>query len=213
MPRPRKMKYPAALGDPKDIEDEAFPGYAKLLWLDPGGTTGWAIMVVHPDALEIGGVSILQNLELTRWGAIPGAGMGDESEQLAISRVLDTIQSWPGCAYGTESFRLRQFTKDSELLTPVRVQAAVKYALWAGEWGPLWEQQPALAKSTAPDARLKEWGLYDTHSGPHARDAVRHAITFLRRCKEREALRRMAWPHLYDPAVIGELGGGLGFTG
>lgn len=201
MPRPRAKKYPAALGDRKDLEDEAFPGMAKLLWLDPGGTTGWCVMVVHPDALDTPDVSILDELALVRWGQIPGAGMGDESEDLAISRVLETLLAWPGCAYGTESFRLRQFTKDSELLTPVRIQAVVKYVMWAGRWGRLWEQQPALAKSTAPDAQLKAWGLYDSHSGPHARDAVRHAITFLRRCKEREALRRMAWPHLYDIAA------------
>lgn len=201
MPRNRRSKYPAALGDPRDLEDEAYPGFAKLLWLDPGGTTGWCVMVLHPDALDNSEVSILENLALVRYGQIPGAGMADESEQLAVSRILNTLESWPGCAYGTESFRLRQFTKDLELLTPVRVNAVVKYTLWAGGWGRLWEQQPALAKTTAPDVRLKEWGLYDTHSGPHARDAVRHAITFLRRCKQREALRRMAWPAIYDTSA------------
>lgn len=197
--RRRNTKYPGALEGAKD-EDVAYPGYVKLLWFDPGGTTGWCLMVVHPDALTEPDVPILSNIEYKAWGEIGGAGMANEGEQLALSRILDLVKGWPLTAVGTESFRLRQFTKDLELLTPVRINAALKYALWAGEWGQLWEQQPDLAKKTATDARLKQWGLYDSHSGPHARDATRHAITFLRRCKGRPRLREMAWPQLYAQA-------------
>lgn len=196
--RKKKPRYPAAL-DGAQEEDVAYPGYAKLLWFDPGGTTGWCLMVVHPEALTEPDVPILHNIEYKAWGEIPGAGMDDEGENIAISRILELISDWPQTAIGTESFRLRQFTKDLELLTPVRLNKVMRYALWAGDWGRLWEQQPDLAKKTASDVRLKEWGLYDSHSGPHARDATRHAITFLRRAKGRQLLREMAWPWLYAP--------------
>lgn len=193
----RKPTYLAGLDGAVD-EDQAFPGYAKLLWFDPGGTTGWSVMVVHPDALVDPDVPILANMEYHVTGQIPGAGMADESEQLAISKIMDLINGWAGSAIGTESFRLRQFTKDLELLTPVRLNAAMKYALWAGGWGQLYEQSPDMAKKTATDARLKDWGLYNMHSGGHARDADRHAITFLRRCKSNPNLRQLAWPWLFQ---------------
>lgn len=193
----RKPTYLAGLDGAID-EDQSFPGYAKLLWFDPGGTTGWSVMVVHPEALTDPTVRILENLEYHVTGEIPGAGMADESEQLAISRVMDLISGWAGSAIGTESFRLRQFTKDVELLTPVRLIGVMKYALWAGGWGYLHEQPPSLAMKTATDERLKDWGLYNRSSGGHARDADRHAITFLRRCKENPKLRQLAWPWIFQ---------------
>lgn len=193
----RKPTYLAGLDGAND-EDQSYPGYAKLLWFDPGGTTGWSVMIVHPDALVERDVPILGNIEYHQTGQIPGAGMGDESEQLAISRIMDLISNWAGSAIGAESFRLRQFTKDVELLTPVRLIAAMQYALWAGGWGRLHQQPPEQAKTTATDARMKAWGLYNMHSGGHARDADRHAITFLRRCKENPKLRELAWPWLFQ---------------
>lgn len=178
-------------------EDEPYKGYAKLLWLDPGGTTGWSIFVVHPDALVDPKSAILANVEYHATGQIAGAGGENENEQIAISLILDLVASWPGITVGTESFRLRQLTQDTELLTPVRINAALRYAMWAGNWGQLHEQPASLAKRTATDERLKEWGYYNSHSGPHARDADRHGLTFLRRAKERAATRLTAWPQLW----------------
>jgi hypothetical protein len=57
------------------------------------------------------------------------------------------------------------------------------------------KQAAELAMSTATDARMKDWELWATGK-PHARDAMRHGITFLRRAKMDAALRRWAWPEL-----------------
>jgi squalene cyclase len=57
-------------------------------------------------------------------------------------------------------------------------------------------QNRAIAKSTATDDRLKAWGLYDTNSGPHARDATRHAITALRRARDKPKFRDEMWAYV-----------------
>jgi hypothetical protein len=51
---------------------------------------------------------------------------------------------------------------------------------------------PSLAMSTVPDDRQKRWGFW-VPGKEHARDAVKHNITFLKRRKEAEvtAARRL----------------------
>lgn len=102
-----------------------------------------------------------------------------------------------------ESFILRQFSKDPNLLSPVRITASIAQDLWMHRRY-YFTQSPAEAKTTATDERLKNWELYDSHGGMnHARDADRHAITFLRKAcqasKVARELREQAWPHLYLP--------------
>ena len=41
-------------------------------------------------------------------------------------------------------------------------------------------QMASLAKTTVTDDRLRRWGLWAKGSS-HARDAIRHAVTYLRR--------------------------------
>ena len=72
-------------------------------------------------------------------------------------------------------------------------------------------QNRSPVKTTCTDERLKRWNLYDRSSGPHARDATRHAFYFLRDCRgsnmEAKQKRHLAWPHLYeDPNDVGGVG-------
>lgn len=111
--------------------------------------------------------------------------------------MCDLIRAWPAAAIVFESFTLRNHSMDQELLSPERLTAAVGFWMWQCR-REYFTQSPAEGKVTATDARLKSWGLYDPHGGMnHARDADRHAITFLRRASTIQGLRERAWPHLY----------------
>jgi hypothetical protein len=171
---------------------------AVVVALDPGGTTGWSVMCVEPDALAYDDVSVLRSI--THW--THGQVGGDEREQAHACAEL--VAAWEGCALVIEKFTLRKFIRHEELLSPVRIGSMVEYAVWSGRLDVdrdtrIWKQEPSMAKSTATDERLKDWGLYEREGGMgHARDADRHAITFLRRAAASKQIRHQSWPYLYD---------------
>jgi hypothetical protein len=185
-------------------------------------------MQVHPDALVDPKVSILENITHWSHGQIVGesvdvavgsanpkvhqrreqiarmAGNGwaiDSSpESAAVQEMLEVVKMWPGCAVGMEDFIVRQFNQDRDFLAPVRIMAAMDYALW--KIGiQAFRQQPSEAKGAVTDQRLKLWGFYESAGGlNHARDADRHVLTFLRKMKDPNKgkfRRQMAWPHIY----------------
>ena len=171
---------------------------AVVVALDPGGTTGWSVMVVEPDCLSEDEVSVLASITHHAHGEVGG----DENEQAVALGEL--VAAWPGCTLVIEKFTLRTFKRSAELLSPVRITAKVDlivaqqlYGVEAGV--KVWYQEPSLAKNTATDQRLRDWGLYQREGGlEHARDADRHAITFLRRASTSKQLRHQSWPGLYD---------------
>jgi hypothetical protein len=176
----------------KSTKDEVELGASPaVISIDPGGTSGWSILQVHPVALLDTEFPILTNIECWQNGQFTG----NENQQ--AKDVLDLIDAWPGCAVVMEGFILRKFSSDDELLSPVRLIAKIEYGLWLLGMT-YFPQQPSEAKSVATDDRLKNWGLYKSEGGmQHARDADRHGITFLRKCKQKAGLRGYAWPHLY----------------
>lgn len=183
---------------PKPIEDN---GWSTVVAFDPGGTTGWSVMCVYPDALTDPDVSILKSIIHWRHGQISG------TEHSNINQILELVAMWPGAAVVCESFVIRKFIQSPEFLSPVRIRAVLEWALRRGYDGldefdhpvrQLFTQAPAHAMGLATDTRLKAWGLYERDGGmEHARDADRHAITFLRRAKEEPTLRWRAWPQYY----------------
>jgi hypothetical protein len=185
---------------------DADNGWATVIAVDPGGTTGWCVMCVEPDCLSDPDVSVLQSISHYAWGQVDGEENGQ------AHALVDLIAAWPHAAVVFENFTLRTFKQSRELLSPVRITAKVDYVLHRGiedvypAGRRIWLQEPSMAKSTATDDRLKDWGLYRREGGQeHARDATRHAITFLRRASDRPNLRHNAWPTLYDKA--GDLDG------
>lgn len=199
-----------------EIEDNPF---ITAIWLDPGGTTGWCVMSVLPEALSDPDVRILDNIYHWTSGQV-GGPEPDQADEIA-----DLITAWPGALVGIESFELRQYRKDKDLLSPVRLGAMFEWAALRGGGAgrrqdippsPVEWQSPSLAKSTAPDSSLKDWGLYRSEGGEqHARDATRHAITFYRRCKagahgspsaegRAAALRARAWPYRFAALAVAE---------
>lgn len=164
--------------------------YACLISLDPGGTTGWNVIMVHPDALEDEDVSILANIMHYDQGQFEGTELEQADE------IISLWEAWDNAALVCESFELRQ--ADAEL-QPVIIRAMLEWYLHKlprVERRPLFVQSPSLVMNSITDARLKRWGIY--HKGQeHARDSLRHSIMFLRRAKEDQRIRKLAWPQLF----------------
>lgn len=184
-------------------------------------------MKVHPDALTLPNVSILDNVTHWAHGQIVGelvdvavgqsdvtklalrdrvgkaAGNGfaiDSSpECAAVQEMIELVKQWPGCAVVMEDFIVQQFNQDRDFLSPVRIMAGMDYALW--KMGVQAFRQLPSEKGTASDQRLKLWGFYESKGGmQHARDADRHALVFLRKLKDPNKgrfRREMAWPHIF----------------
>lgn len=152
------------------------PDVYQVIAIDPGGTTGWAIFQVHPEAME--GDPELElfgkygNVEW--WTA--GEFTGKQDNQ--IDEIVELVNSWPAARIVTEKFILRQMAAQ---LDPVEINAVLRWAIRPRYFI---EQQPGLAMSTVTDDRQKDMGLW-VPGKPHARDAVKHAVTFLKRQKER----------------------------
>lgn len=147
------------------------------------------------EVAEAGRYKILDNVAF--WSA--GQFVGDSDAQ--VDEMVELTMAWPPeSPIGCEGFTLRQFRMDSMLLEPVRITERYAHAVRdLGPTGANWrrgagrkrlviQQPPALAMTMVTDERLRRVndGAYFacTAGRPHARDAVRHALTFLRREKE-----------------------------
>jgi hypothetical protein len=165
--------------------------------VDPGVTTGWAIGWFDRDSI-FGNSPLFPAGEEGCREIIYGQFVGNEDRQAddlidkAIENNVDVMV--------IEDFELRKLLKSRELLSPVRIGHKISYGMYIInargsradrplriEW-----QLPALAMSTATDERLKLWGVY--HRGQqHARDGVRHVVTFARRAKDKREIRDRIW--------------------
>jgi hypothetical protein len=203
--RPREVKTM----DPDDI-----PASAQVIAIDPGGTTGWCIISCDPESLLPGGPSVLKSVRKWNIGQVdcgstrgnlgnsPYAGISTAGESAGSAVIARLIRNWPGAAIVVESFELRKFSKDQDLLSPQRITAKIEQYLWL-DGKNYFTQTASEGKSSATDERLKDWGFYTSEGGMvHARDATRHALTFLRRASQpgRKAaeLRQAAWPWFYE---------------
>lgn len=196
-----------------------------VIALDPGGTTGWSVMSAHAEAMYDPEVPLLDNIMFWQHGQIDcgsrtgnrgTSGLGDiedgvstSGEAAGVNEIISLIRAWPGAIVVIEDFVVRQFNSSRDFLAPVRITAALNQYMY-NQNRPVFYQQPSLAKSSATDERLKLWKLYDRNGGMgHARDADRHAITFLKRIKSNAPspskakksglyLPELA-PHIYGP--------------
>lgn len=155
-------------------EDE--PDQYIVLSFDPGGTTGWSVIGVHPDAMcadpEIRPIDAEYGNVLF-WTA--GQFTGPQDAQ--IDECVSLIESWTSARLVTEGFKLRQLNAE---LSPVEINAVLR---WAVRPRYFVVQNPALAMSIGDD-RLKALGFW-LPGKEHARDAIRHGITFINRQKQR----------------------------
>jgi hypothetical protein len=190
-------------------ESEITYGEATVIAIDPGGTTGWSLITIHPEALTEPKADIFHNIFDHKHGQVDCGsrrgnlgdslhdGISTEGEFSGVFDLVEFIKAWPSAAVIIEDFTLRQLRMDRDLLSPVRITAAIGYSMWLA--GRDYHVQSASdAKRVCSDDRLKEWRMYEPAGGlRHARDADRHAILFLRKAKMRKNFRALAWPHLY----------------
>ena len=177
-------------------------GFASVISIDPGGTTGWSLMCVEPYALSDPDERILRNITLHQHGELPSNDTPDGYNEVT-DILIDLIMTWPQAAVVIEDFVIRNPNRSREFLSPVRITEKLDYILWKHDR--TWHRQtPADAKTTATDARLREWGLFVAPASKmvHARDADRHGITFLRKIKDEPKKQARVWPHLFGEEGI-----------
>jgi hypothetical protein len=190
-----------------------------ILALDPGETTGWSALKVPTGRLVKHGATRTLSRCRWRHGQIlrSMAGVADGGPlalSVSDSRHVDLIfqvmhgvyeemvfvadeedeeEGWEDDVFVlvVEHFKLRMMSMDDNLLAPVRVENKLLDRLYSGKSTlPIFFQSPSEAMSTVTDTRLKDWAMYDRNSGPHARDADRHAILFLRRFTSDRRIRQ-----------------------
>lgn len=180
---PLNLSYDGSSGDP------------TVVAFDPGGTTGWAVVSVHPLAVRDPNYSIMDNVTHVAFGEFTGG------EATQVDAMVDLCSQWPGCVRLTEQFILMTQNTSEALLSPVRINAALRYGLRLTAKGRdrvVWNQTASLAKTTMTDDRLGYLALIEpTRGKPHARDALRHAFTFWKRVRASYAFGREAFPALF----------------
>lgn len=176
----------------------SFPRDPTVFAIDPGGTSGWSTLSVHPEALVDPQISILENITLWEHGQVDCL----EDESYGVLELMRLAGIYMPAAFLLEQFVIRRFDQKEDFLSPVRITAAFDLGMRLAGIERTYRQQPSEAMTTCTDARLKEWGLYERKGGMgHARDADRHAILWLRKAKDPKqgrVRRHQWWPHVYD---------------
>lgn len=223
--------YPDPLVDRLNVlDDSAIETFLavgiRVVAFDPGGTTGWSIMRL--DIEKMFDKTARAHECVTDWyhgeidcGAMSGNVMnsaiaqgydlgqpesGEHAGVWLMDRLIRSGRGVPGSAVVLEDFILRTATKGRDALSPVRINAALSQIIWEAKQVPMPTlQQPSEAKTTVTDERLKLWGFWAPGSR-HARDADRHALTFIRKTRESRNLIFERWPILAEADHRGMLG-------
>lgn len=169
--------------------------HLHVLAIDPGGTTGWAHFII-PRKSMFGN----EPSEVLDWGT--GEIYGSEDEQaIKIARMAREIQSLSyriGPAVVIEDFDFGAPFRDKAVYSPVRIAAKIKLLHHMGlmDDSRVVMQSRSIAKEHMTDERLRMSGFWVP--GPdHQRDAVRHALTVLRRAKQKHSIRDKLWDPKY----------------
>lgn len=167
--------------------DSTWPDTLWVIGVDPGVTTGVCFAAVPADSLLGDGKSEI----LARFTAeLTGSLSGQVSSVTRLARTLSSRTTDPPVLIVCEDFdlggnRLTGSASCADVVTPVRIGAALQFAIECAhaDESVLAFQPRTLAFTTATDARLKAWGMWDKGSD-HKRDATRHVITMLRRLRQ-----------------------------
>ena len=173
------------------------PREIHVIGVDPGATTGWARLTI-PRKSMFGD----EDPEIVSWHT--GELRGPESQQAwEMCRIIREVQSLAfkiGPAVVVEDFDFGSPLRDPAVYSPVRIGAMLtllheRTALMND--ARLIFQSRTLAKETMTDERLRALGLYEERVGDHRRDAMRHALTALRRARQKPAFRDRMWDPKY----------------
>ena len=138
-----------------------------IMALDPGSTSGAAVVQMRQSGARV----------LETWEEVAHS----VEEEVAVVQRLCDIAHLKGCTHVViEDFVLVPGAALKKVaLVPVRLLAMMQFAL---DDIPIYTQTASQAKGVITDARLKDVGLYKGRS-PHERDALRHALLFVRRLR------------------------------
>jgi hypothetical protein len=103
-------------------------GDPTVIWYDGGGTTGWAVLSVHPDALVDPECRVTDNLTHYAVGEFYG------NEFMQVDQMIALAELWPGAALGVEHWVHYDSTygrKDENLTSLARINAAFRYGLYS----------------------------------------------------------------------------------
>ena len=139
-----------------------------MLSLDPGGTTGVAIIEYGTESYEL-----IKTLQIRN-------GL-----QGFLDFHWDELEDWEFDQIVCESFDLREGVHGVDL-SPVYIIGALE-ALYPTAVNKIIYQKPSQ-KALCGDDRLRKLGLYES-GRPHANDAVRHGIIYLRNNKHAAILK------------------------
>lgn len=162
-----------------------------LVAIDPGATTGvaWirrlmAEKKIGPAVMDSGGEDgdvAEYSVKNIRRG-VPGA------EVLCAGSIVDLLSAIE-ITHGLrmviiEDFTLRMFSKNKDLLAPVRITAMIQSIAFEREVGveAEWILQSASAKALFPKKRQEALGLW-VKGRPHGRDALLHLVSRARRLR------------------------------
>jgi hypothetical protein len=170
-----------------------------ILAFDPGGTIGWARLVVDFKAFSRPENKVLRYLK--HWHC--GEFTGTEPEQIehALYLMRRSCISMPFNARSdvvSEDFELTQLIGGNNLLSPVRINAILDWK--AKEYGTRMHLQKRSMRTVVTPDKLQTFGFVNplkrngewstTGKGKDAFAAMQHAIVWLRRTKERSR----CWP-------------------
>ena len=166
------------------------PNLFHMVWFDPGGTTGWAHLVVDFKAFSRPEHRALRYV--ADWDC--GEFTGDERQQCdyAIGMVWNMIKinttMRPRIEVGLESFFLQQNIGGENLLAPVRINAVLDYELMRSCSLKVIYQAPSERTVATPE-RLRQFGFEGrwptSGKGKDATSAMQHAVTRLKKLKEK----------------------------
>lgn len=135
---------------------------SRLLCLDPGKTTGWCLF---------------EDGKLTRWGQVPECY---DERNIDVTGLTNLFKELDPDFILYEDYRVYSNKLDRHSFSPVmtvRLLGVIEtYCQMNGI--PSHKQMATTAKNFCTDAKLEQWGFWQTGMR-HARDAIRHGCYFL----------------------------------
>jgi len=164
--------------------------WPRVQWIDPGTVSGVAVLWFDPKAVFSDQPTARQILGYSEM-YLSGPESGLNGQVNRFLRLRRTLAQETGLATGCESFVPRQLNMDWEFLAPVRIRAALDYALskttpfgqeLVGQGVTLHVQTPSDAIRSFTNDRLKMLRMY-TPGPDHLNDAKRHCLLWLRKIR------------------------------
>lgn len=155
----------------------------QVLAIDPGGTTGWAVVEERKGATN--NCAVVASGQIIGHAKVDASAYEVSDSELEMVRRLRSHLTPEVKAIVIEDFILvpKPKTTARSGLSPVRITARFQQMLVEDHLGkvrPLFFQSANMAKTCATDERMRRWG-YWVPGADHANDAIRHGVTFMRR--------------------------------